>query len=200
MSISQITSDFEEPTVGETSTNLLRDERIILNVGGIKYETCRSTLTAYPETLLGTMFHQRNREMLHPTNGNEYFIDRNGYAFYYILEFYHLEQEFSYFQIPFTSKHDLAEKAAGELLDDFAYAIEELLCLAISKLVDRISITFYRDGSKDIKKYLENNFSNMIIKLDFGNNYKSLTLSMSRLFTRNTIKKHSKIGMLTRSE
>ncbi|CAJ0905558.1 9225_t:CDS:2 [Entrophospora sp. SA101] len=148
MSISQITSDFEEPTVGETSTNLLRDERIILNVGGIKYETCRSTLTAYPETLLGTMFHQRNREMLHPTNGNEYFIDRNGYAFYYILEFYHLEQEFSYFQIPFTSKHDLAEKAAGELLDDFAYAIEELLCLAISKLVDRISITFYRDGSK----------------------------------------------------
>ncbi|CAJ0754911.1 7837_t:CDS:2 [Entrophospora sp. SA101] len=157
MSISQITSDFEEPTVGETSTNLLRDERIILNVGGIK--------------------------------------------------------EFSYFQIPFTSKHDLAEKAAGELLDDFAYAIEELLCLAISKLVDRISITFYRDGSKvellldlglltvlDIKKYLENNFSNMIIKLDFGNNYKSLTLSMSRLFTRNTIKKHSKIGMLTRSE
>ncbi|CAG8813362.1 1371_t:CDS:1, partial [Racocetra fulgida] len=52
------------------------------------YETYRTTLTAYPETLLGTMFHPRNKEMLHPTNGNEYFIDRNGYAFHYVMEYY----------------------------------------------------------------------------------------------------------------
>ncbi|GBB92240.1 hypothetical protein RclHR1_01990012 [Rhizophagus clarus] len=66
----------------------LNRERIILNVGGIKYETYRSTLTAYPETLLGTMFQERNHALLHPTNDNEYFIDRNGKAFHYILEFY----------------------------------------------------------------------------------------------------------------
>ncbi|CAG8476725.1 11292_t:CDS:2 [Funneliformis mosseae] len=64
------------------------NERIILNVGGIKYETYRSTLTAYPDTLLGTMFQQRNHALLHPMNDNEYFIDRNGRAFHYILEFY----------------------------------------------------------------------------------------------------------------
>ncbi|CAG8544959.1 12213_t:CDS:2 [Funneliformis mosseae] len=63
-------------------------ERIILNVGGIKYETYRSTLTAYPETMLGTMFEERNKELLHPTNGNEYYIDRNGRLFYCILQFY----------------------------------------------------------------------------------------------------------------
>ncbi|CAH1763422.1 3672_t:CDS:2 [Entrophospora sp. SA101] len=63
-------------------------ERIILNVGGIKYETYRSTLTNYPDTLLGTMFQGRNQTLLHPINGNEYFIDRNGRAFHYVLEFY----------------------------------------------------------------------------------------------------------------
>ncbi|CAG8508490.1 11774_t:CDS:2 [Ambispora gerdemannii] len=69
-------------------------ERIILNVGGIKqYETYRSTLTAYPDTLLGTMFSERNKQLVNPTQispaGNkEYFIDRDGHVFRYILQFY----------------------------------------------------------------------------------------------------------------
>jgi hypothetical protein len=45
-------------------------------------------LTARPDTLLGTMFQERNQMMLHPTNNNEYFFDRNGRAFHYIMEFY----------------------------------------------------------------------------------------------------------------
>ncbi|CAJ0913279.1 9799_t:CDS:2 [Entrophospora sp. SA101] len=72
----------------------LNEERIILNVGGIKYETYRSTLIAFPETLLGTMFQERNNELLNSTNNNnesnkdEYFFDRNGKAFHYIMEWY----------------------------------------------------------------------------------------------------------------
>ncbi|CAI2169484.1 1794_t:CDS:2 [Funneliformis geosporum] len=68
------------------------EDRIILNVGGIKYETFRSTLTAYPDTLLGIMFSERNKEMLHPTNVNEYFFDRDGYIFRYILQYYRTGQ------------------------------------------------------------------------------------------------------------
>lgn len=34
------------------------------------------------------MFQERNQMMLHPTNNNEYFFDRNGRAFHYIMEFY----------------------------------------------------------------------------------------------------------------
>ncbi|CAG8588317.1 17241_t:CDS:2 [Cetraspora pellucida] len=68
------------------------DERLILNVGGIKYETFRSTLAAYPDTLLGTMFQKRNNTLLHPLHTEkgvcEYFFDRNGRAFHYILEYY----------------------------------------------------------------------------------------------------------------
>ncbi|CAG8731476.1 17680_t:CDS:2 [Acaulospora morrowiae] len=63
-------------------------ERIVLNVGGVKYETYRSTLTAYPTTLLGTMFADRNEALLHPTNGNEYFFDRDGHVFRYIMQFF----------------------------------------------------------------------------------------------------------------
>ncbi|CAG8613198.1 680_t:CDS:2, partial [Scutellospora calospora] len=60
-------------------------ERIMLNVGG--YETYCSTLIAYPTTLLGTMFADRNSELLCPVNG-EHFIDRDGQLFRYILQFY----------------------------------------------------------------------------------------------------------------
>ncbi|GBB97453.1 hypothetical protein RclHR1_00030010 [Rhizophagus clarus] len=68
-------------------TSQRKDERIILNIGGVKYETYRSTLTAYPNTLLGTMFQERNVELLKPKE-NEYFFDRNGKAFHYIMEYY----------------------------------------------------------------------------------------------------------------
>lgn len=54
----------------------------------IKYETYRSTLTAYPNTLLGAMFADHNKPLVQKINENEYFIDRNGHIFYYILEFY----------------------------------------------------------------------------------------------------------------
>ncbi|CAG8637251.1 15744_t:CDS:2, partial [Dentiscutata erythropus] len=263
--------EFENETMSRSlGDDQIQNDKIILNV----------------DTLLGTMFHPRNKEMLHPTNGNEYFIDRSGYAFYYILEYYRtgsiiwspaletlsdfsspplstiipcspsissshtevnnatvptgaaaaviastssfINKKFNYFQIPFTSQVSVAQKAAGELLDSFAYAIEEVLCASIAKLIDRISITFYRDGSQmeylqfsqevhklrefslngyciinhfyeDIKKYLEEIFPNMKIKLEFGANYKCLTISMSHLFTRNTIKEHSKIGKLNKN-
>nr|CAG8435814.1 9005_t:CDS:2 [Entrophospora candida] len=47
------------PRVIRISQTLLNEDRIVLNVGGIKYETYRSTLTAYPDTLLGIMFAEQ---------------------------------------------------------------------------------------------------------------------------------------------
>jgi hypothetical protein len=34
--------------------------RVILNVGGHRFETCSTTLISYPDTLLGAMFAKRN--------------------------------------------------------------------------------------------------------------------------------------------
>ncbi|CAG8693158.1 4941_t:CDS:2, partial [Ambispora gerdemannii] len=132
-----------------------------------------------------------------------------------------LELELIYFQIPIPENRiEIAHKAGGELLDEFAVAIEDLICAAIAKLVDRIAITFHRDGSpmecafaiagdeklrqfsvngyciinyfcEDLKKYLESVFPRMLLKLDWGVNYKTLTMSMSYLFTRKEIQKHT---------
>ncbi|CAG8520662.1 11108_t:CDS:1 [Paraglomus occultum] len=90
----------------------------------MQYETYRSTLIAYPDTLLGTMFQDRNNNLLRPTNDNEYFFDRDGHTFRYIMQYYRtgeiawprrtkfsdpwfqdisgteLKRELDYFQIP----------------------------------------------------------------------------------------------------
>ncbi|CAG8804539.1 31981_t:CDS:2 [Gigaspora margarita] len=73
--------------MSDTTSTAASRERIILNVGGVRYETYRSTLIAYPTTLLGAMFADRNKELLCPVNG-EHFIDRDGQLFRYILQFY----------------------------------------------------------------------------------------------------------------
>ncbi|CAG8713279.1 13875_t:CDS:2 [Gigaspora margarita] len=115
-------------------------ERIILNVGGIKYETYRSTFTAYPETRLGMMFSEENPAA---KNGNIYYIDRNGRLFYCILQFYRtgkipsvdkeqLDEELDYFMIPRPknskkSKLSLRSKTLAAELDNLVDALKATL-------------------------------------------------------------------------
>lgn len=51
-------------------------ERIVLNVGGTRFETLVSTLSALPQTLLGAMFSDGARGLTHPDTKGEYFFDR----------------------------------------------------------------------------------------------------------------------------
>jgi hypothetical protein len=53
-------------------------DRVVLNVGGVRFETAVSTLTAYPDTLLGAMFSARSRGITHCDAKGEYFFDRCG--------------------------------------------------------------------------------------------------------------------------
>ncbi|EFA79370.1 hypothetical protein PPL_07788 [Heterostelium album PN500] len=64
------------------------DEPVILNVGGVKYEVRPSTLTRYPQTLLGNLFLRENKHLRRPDKKGEYFFDRNGRVFEVILNFY----------------------------------------------------------------------------------------------------------------
>ncbi|KAG9299944.1 hypothetical protein G9A89_009672 [Geosiphon pyriformis] len=134
--VSAVCNNNSDATIINTNNGIpimIGEERIVVNVGGVKYETYRSTFTAYPTTLLGIMFHERNSALLHPVNGNEHFIDRDGHLFWYILQFYRtgkiywpdersssnsnssnhnllpisreaLEDEMDYFQIPGTPR------------------------------------------------------------------------------------------------
>jgi hypothetical protein len=93
-------------------------ERVILNVGGRRFETYVSTLTQYPDSLLGAMFSERNAELKKPDANGEYFFDRNPEAFEPILQFYRtgifskpqnisrqiMAHELEYWQIPIDKK------------------------------------------------------------------------------------------------
>lgn len=52
------------------------EERVVLNIGGNRFEVSRSTLTKYPKTLLGNMFLVKNKHLRKPDKKGEYFFDR----------------------------------------------------------------------------------------------------------------------------
>ncbi|CAI2176721.1 15786_t:CDS:2, partial [Funneliformis geosporum] len=85
MSIPTMSTDTQtRGAAPELEMNIINDKKLILNVGGVKYETFRSTLIAHPSTLLGTMF--QDEETI--DNKNEFFFDRDGKVFRYILQYY----------------------------------------------------------------------------------------------------------------
>eukprot|EP01132_Coremiostelium_polycephalum_P003271 gene3271-4098_t len=100
------------------------EPRIILNVGGKRFETFRSTLlhSKFPTSLLSTMFNDRNRHLLKPNHNGEYFFDRSSKIFEYILNSYRTGEidvpppssipwkmfcrELDYFQLPIPQEYD----------------------------------------------------------------------------------------------
>ncbi|CAG8701542.1 11300_t:CDS:2 [Ambispora leptoticha] len=153
-----------------------KEEKIILNVGGVKYETYKSTLTAYPDTLLGTMFQERNSSMTHPTNSNEYFFDRNSRAFHYIMEFYRtgkflwkdiegnpmdvmitrdeIQEEFDFFQIDILkSQRDEFLKSSQRDEDNAYENLARQLDHLLEKIIEFIIWNIER-GYSDLLKFI----------------------------------------------
>eukprot|EP00794_Sanderia_malayensis_P006411 gene6411-7142_t len=63
----------------------LIEDRVVINVSGLRFETYLSTLERYPDTLLGS---PRRREAYFDSMRCEYFFDRNRRAFDAILFYY----------------------------------------------------------------------------------------------------------------
>ncbi|CAG8438698.1 9725_t:CDS:10 [Diversispora eburnea] len=141
----------------QKATNEYPDEIIILNVGGVKYETYRSTLTAYPETFLGTMFQERNQELLNSRNGNEYFFDRSGQIFHYVMQFYRtgkicygdqigpmpislkeIETELDFFQIP---------RSTASAIDKVVITKVTNLINAFKQLIKEVAEIYMKESS-----------------------------------------------------
>jgi potassium voltage-gated channel Shal-related subfamily D protein len=61
------------------------DEKMLINVSGRKFETWRSTVEKYPDTLLGST----EREFFFDEETCEYFFDRDPEIFRHILNYYH---------------------------------------------------------------------------------------------------------------
>jgi hypothetical protein len=52
------------------------EDRVVLNIGGNRFEVSRTTLTKYPNTLLGNLFLSKNKHLRKPDKKGEYFFDR----------------------------------------------------------------------------------------------------------------------------
>ena len=61
--------------------------RIVLDVGGMHYSASRSTLTKYPESILGVMFSDRHDLETMQCKDGSFFIDRDGTHFRHILNY-----------------------------------------------------------------------------------------------------------------
>ena len=60
------------------------DEKVQINVSGIRFETWRHTLEKYPDTLLGS----NEKEFFYDEDNKEYFFDRDPELFRHVLNYY----------------------------------------------------------------------------------------------------------------
>nr|CAG8435807.1 11891_t:CDS:2 [Entrophospora candida]CAG8437867.1 12130_t:CDS:2 [Entrophospora candida] len=179
-------NDYQNENIIHQVRKLSNEEKVVLNIGGVKYETYRSTLEAYPDTFLGRMFQYSNQELLNPKNGNEYFFDRSGQLFHYIMQFYRtgkvyiddqeasiskeIEIELDYFQIPHRPPRPTASlidhiaiKKVDELINTLKYLISEVSEHYMKKLLfkefkEDLTIIFLDNGQATVHPELYENF------------------------------------------
>jgi len=142
------------------------NERIVLNVGGTVFETYFSTLTKYPTSLLGAMFHERNSSLLLPDKNGQYFFDRSPVIFEAIINFYRtgklkgvpgvskqtLEEEVDYWQLPPECIQDedrIGNKYAQLAMDVLRSKAEPTL----TKLSDHILQTIFKAAQEGVQSF-----------------------------------------------
>ena len=99
---------------------------INLNVGGTLFTTSLSTLTRFPETMLGAMFSGRHE--LHKNAAGAYFIDRDGRHFHEILNFLRAPAAFDQNEMSKRTKIELAKELEY-------YGLTELVASALAARV-----------------------------------------------------------------
>ena len=78
---------WEEEKISMDKKFVFNGPRIVLDVGGVHYSTSRSTLTKYPESMLGVMFSGRHDLATMQCEDGSFFIDRDGTHFRHILNY-----------------------------------------------------------------------------------------------------------------
>ncbi|XP_067387632.1 potassium voltage-gated channel subfamily A member 10 [Emydura macquarii macquarii] len=82
---SKLSAEFGENLMGEREGMDEGDQRVIINIAGLRFETQLKTLNQFPETLLGD---PEKRMCYFDSMRNEYFFDRNRPSFDGILYYY----------------------------------------------------------------------------------------------------------------
>lgn len=134
----------EDATRRPEETNC--SERIVINVSGLRFETQRSTVERYGETLLGD---PRKRDHYYDATRDEYFFDRNRPSFDAILYYYQsggrLRRPVNVPFDVFTEEirfYQLDEKTINQYLQDEGYPKKEVRPLPKRALQRKIWLLF----------------------------------------------------------
>ena len=107
---------WEEQKIMIGNTQKFDSQQINLNVGGMRFSTTLATLNTFPDSMLGAMFS--GRHTITKTDG-EYFFDRSGRLFCYILDF--LRDPTYKIDITGTDLEQLKKEAAFFSIDDVMF-------------------------------------------------------------------------------
>ena len=80
-------ADWEAELARMTAVQPSSEDRFKLNVGGVRFETSRATLTKVPESMLATMFGARVDMLRRDPEDGSIFLDRDGERFGLVLDF-----------------------------------------------------------------------------------------------------------------
>lgn len=95
------------------------DARIKLDIGGANFTTKLTTLTRFPDTMIGAMFSGRH-QIFTDESGN-IFIDRDGTHFRHILNFLRCPEDFDPSTIDVGHRKELKKEANYYGLDDLMF-------------------------------------------------------------------------------
>uniref|UniRef100_A0A094ZDX8 Potassium voltage-gated channel protein Shaker n=1 Tax=Schistosoma haematobium TaxID=6185 RepID=A0A094ZDX8_SCHHA len=122
------------------------NQRIILNISGLRYETQFSTLNKFPNTLLG---NPKKLDQYYDSLRNEYFFDRNRPSFDAILYYYQsggrLRRPVNVPIDVFTEEinfYELDEDAIEKYRDDEGFIREDVKILPNNKLQRKLWLLF----------------------------------------------------------
>ena len=160
--------EWEEEKILMDKKFIFNGPKIVLDVGGTHYSTSRSTLTKYPESMLGVMFSGRHDLETMQCKDGSFFIDRDGIHFRHILNYLRNGEEVVEF-IPKSPDvlSELVCEAKFYQLDGLASLLKPILQeIDVVKQNQITSMLLSGDGNYNID-YVDNYHGGYIINISY---------------------------------
>ena len=156
---------WEEEKTSMNKKFIFKGPRIVLDVGGMHYSTSHTTLTKYPESMLGVMFSGRHDLETMQCEDGSFFIDRDGTRFRYILNYLRDgEGVIESFPKSVDILLELAREAKYYQLDGLVSSLRPLLREVDVVKQDQITYLFVSGSGTYYIEYQDHNYygSNLI--------------------------------------
>jgi len=151
---------WEEEKARINNSFIFHGQRIVLEVGGTHYSTSLSTLTKYPESMLGVMFSGRHDLEPMKCSDGSFFLDRDGTYFRHILNYLRDGEEA-------VESFPKSTEVLQEILREATYYQLEGLVTAINPIIREVNVISQNDMAVHFKPG-SGNFVSSYIKGECG--------------------------------